>query len=484
MTLQSKGNGLALLAHKCAANTFDLSSGMVHASIRDQIVRAQLLIRDLKASDSQCKRLLVVGGGVAGVAAASIASDLGFEAVVVDGQPRPFSLQTLVSTRFVGPFMYEWPGEGHNAQHYPLQNMLGTPMAATPRWESEKPLPARDLAAKLSEWLASHSFGAVTPRFFFGADSEAVKTYVAAFVAHHGRLHNAMGSGPPTPHFVIPHNCTDRNGDTVAGGGDFQPDYIVLAAGMGKERVSLPGFSTVQGTRFWQNDDLRRYRTLNWNVGVFGGGDGALQDVLRLLTRHHHPLEFINRVESCATVRSAIDMHRGKLGALEQQSRIFATWNGVDSYEGIDHECEAIATQLARNCSVRDAVRRELRPGRGTVHHVLREARFGRAYLLNRFAVHLIEQCLRQHQPRDCVTYAPHRSTQVERATRKRLDQRRVYVVTLSDGATRHVLDRVVVRYGPIADTLPRAQMIRIHPQTQADRTSLSGIPLPFVVPQ
>nr|NLU60156.1 hypothetical protein [Pseudomonas sp. BIGb0427] len=48
-------DSLSLLSLKVAPNVFDLSSGMHHVSIRDQIVRAQLLVRDLLHADPELK---------------------------------------------------------------------------------------------------------------------------------------------------------------------------------------------------------------------------------------------------------------------------------------------------------------------------------------------------------------------------------------------------------------------------------------------
>ena len=56
-------DSLSLLSLKVASNVFDLSSGLHHVSIRDQIVRAQLAVRDLKRGDKSLHSLLIVGAG-------------------------------------------------------------------------------------------------------------------------------------------------------------------------------------------------------------------------------------------------------------------------------------------------------------------------------------------------------------------------------------------------------------------------------------
>lgn len=477
-------HGLALLANKCASNTFDLSSGMVHASIRDQIVRAQLLLKDLKATDPNCARVLVVGAGLAGVSAACAASDLGIQAVLVEPQDAPFSLQASVSTRFVGPFMYEWPCDGFDQQNYPAPAWVGDPLPSTPQWSSRVPLRASDLAGQLTTWLRGHVFDEPEPSFFFGCPPGMIKAYVNSFVAHCGRL-TLASLRKPAPPFLLPTNCTGRDGQPALGGTPFQPDYILLAVGMGAERVIHPNFPVLEGEPFWSDDDLRSTRHMNLQVGVLGSGDGALQDVLRLITRHDHPLDFIRNVESWPGVADLLDEPRRRLEAFEQQTRVYATWNGSDSYDALDRECSQTAASLASNTSVRAAVRAQLRRGTGAVHHVFRESHFGKSYLLNRFAVHLIEQCAEGRCEGEFVSYIARRGTEVASASAGDPSKGEPkYIVILSTVPHEVSWGRVVIRFGVDKDNPGRAQMIRIRAQTAADRTSLAGIPLPFVVPK
>ena len=103
-------DSLSLLSLKVASNVFDLSSGLHHISIRDQMVRAQLAVRDLKRGDPELDSLLIVGAGVAGIAAALEAEARGVRSVVVvEAAAQPFSLLRGVTERYIGPFMYEWP---------------------------------------------------------------------------------------------------------------------------------------------------------------------------------------------------------------------------------------------------------------------------------------------------------------------------------------------------------------------------------------
>ncbi|MDR8729980.1 hypothetical protein [Burkholderia pseudomultivorans] len=480
--MTKKANGLALLAHKCAARTFDLSTGVLHASMRDQIVRAQLLMRDLKENEPGCRRVLIVGGGVGGISAAAMASELDMEVLLVDSKREPFSLQAGVTSRYVGPFMYEWPELGYDCQTYPPVHPLDPPHSATPTWTANQPISAADFANRLKTWLAAHTFSPGKARFFFGAVPTDVATFVRDFVAHHGSASGATTS--KSPEYVLPEGCLDHKRRPAPTGAPFVPDYVVLAAGMGEERVALPDFEFVEGKRFWDNDDLKLPQTCFGNSCVFGGGDGALQDVLRLLTIHNHPLQMIEELKSDVLVANAIEKVTPRLESLERQSRLVTTWSGASSFDPIDRQCQTVAMELARAKGVRDAVWRQLRKGSGEVHHVMREQYFGKAYLLNRFSVHLIEQCQVAEERTGTLTYHPHRKTNVADAKPAFSAGKRGYSISLDTSPNAYFFQWVAVRYGADPDELPQSKMVKLNETTQADRTSMAAIPLPLVVPK
>lgn len=467
------GNGLAVLANKCAANVFDISSGMVHASIRDQIVRAQLLVRDLAANDPHCQRLLIVGAGIAGVAAAVAASHLGKSVLLVETRDIPFHLQAQVSTRYVGPFMYEWPSPVHASQDYPLMSLVMQPMGGTPKWTSSKPIRSDVLAAKLTAWLKSKPFGNPKPDFWFSANPKHIKSYVRLFSmrAAHNSIRKAHGRNlRPTRPLESSTAYLDLDGNAVPPA-SFIPDYVVLAAGMGNERIELS--AGVSGLTFWEDDSLRDASVETMRTGIFGGGDGALQDVLRILTKFEHPLDFIAHLQQDAGANAALAAQLPILEALEQQSRLVGTWSAGNVYELIDRKCAHIARNLSKNPFVLAKVHDGLKPGSGCVHHFVRETFFGKAYLLNRFCVHLIRHCRAKR-------YHLHRATKVSTASKIGA----TYHVDVVDRGKQvaHVLDLIVVRSGLHEESMPGRQMIRLDSRVTSDRVSLAGIPLPYVV--
>lgn len=468
------GNGLSLLANKCAANTFDISSGMVYASMRDQIVRAQLLVTDLHRSDNGCKRILIVGAGIAGVTAAACAAQLGLEVVVLEAESQPFALQRGVKNRMVGPFMYEWPSVMSESQDYPpMKASLADGLADSPKWTASAPISANSLVRRLMPWYKGLAKLSPKLRFYYNQASAPTRLYVQAFVGSSSKL---VVAG--TRKIGLPLTLPDST--------SFSPDYVILAVGMGAERIHLidgteNDLNCVKGLAFWDNDDFRRNPNMDWRVGVFGSGDGALQDVLRLLTRFDHPLQFIKALrKKPGMIAKSLDAVLPELDTVEQQSRLLHTWS-ADIYELIDLKCRGIAGTLAHDPAVISKVLTLLRPGCGTVFHVHRGQHFTKAYVLNRFCVHLIEICLAHSSPAGYVGYTRIKDASAKSGTL--LLSTGKSTVELDNGRILE-LERVAVRFGPNKDELEKRQIIKLSAETKADRTSLAGIPLPYLVPQ
>ena len=218
---------------------------------------------------------------------------------------------------------------------------------------------------------------------------------------------------------------------------------------------------------------------MDWQVGVFGGGDGALQDVLRLITNFDHPLQFIDALNNGKdNITEQLNKIMGQLEALEQQSRLYATWSSGSIYDLIDLECERICKTISSDNKVVQKVLAQIRDGKGTTTLVHRGTHFGKAYLLNRFCLHLIEQCLPPIRITGKVGYLRIQNAQADRA---RTELSGVHVVELDNGKIIR-LDKVVVRFGPKQSELQERQLVKLHPETQADRTSMASIPLPFTV--
>lgn len=462
---------LSLLALKVAPNVFDLSSGLAHVSMRDQVVRARLLVRDLVASGEPCRKLLVVGAGIAGISVATAGAAAGVEVLVVDTNTMPMALQEKVTSRYVGPFMYEWPFEVFADQSYPPSDprLWPTPDVDTPTWMSTAPLPANVLGNEVRNWLharlASGWGSKPSPRLLMRTAPASVKAFVLAF-----------RTAPGTTAAVFQGQLWPRPMRRTV---TFAPDFVVLAAGLGQEEVVLPG--GLAGVPFWSNDTLKAPTVTSQTTGIFGSGDGALQDVLRALTIHDHPLQLVDQIQAspaAALLASAI----GSLGALEQEYRLQSAWTvAKDKSHLIDKKCQMIARKLANKPSMRAEVANALRIGTGEVRLYMRDHHFSKAYLLNRFAVHLIEQA-----------QIAHRSGF---AGRMKLDVRRGVDVTnsFSSGVHRSVtytqggstttdqLDSITVRFGIVGGTVPGQQLVGLTKPRRNQRTLLAQVPMPLL---
>lgn len=497
-------DALSLLALKVAPNVFDLSSGQSHVSIRDQIVRAQLLIRDLCEADLGVKKILVVGAGIAGVTAAIAAAHAEIEVRVVDTQAEAFSLQRAVQSRFVGPFMYEWPSSFFNNQSYPSGHAGLKPEGSpfSPSWSSAAPISAHDLAEQLDTWLAEALLQlTLRPGFWFNADPIEVASAVKEFARQTGvrATWTSTGSRYQAPK-ITPLPLSLKQSSNGLSWQPFVPDYILLGAGLGTENTHLPNNSSmglsVSGPKFWANDSLRAPSTINQSTGVFGGGDGALQDVMRALTRFDHPLLMLEHLEKSPTVKALLSNSRDALLAMDQQSRLFNTWTG-NAFATLDKDCEALARRLAQKTKVRARVLSSFRQGSGTVFHFVRENHFGKAYLLNRFLVHLIIACREKMagKLKGYMDYECHFGAQADQSHTPHSGYR--YQVTVTHSADfiyrnatghraipkgGHVFDlhEVAVRFGLEKGSTPGAQLISLSGLDCNTRTLLAQIPLPF----
>ena len=112
-----------LVAHQVYPYFFNLGGRLSPISIRDQMVRAQLLIEQawqaglIGGSDN--RPLLVVGAGAAGATAAMSAAQLRVRTTIVDAGTAPFLLQSGCQTRWLDPAQYDWPFSHWSRQTYP-----------------------------------------------------------------------------------------------------------------------------------------------------------------------------------------------------------------------------------------------------------------------------------------------------------------------------------------------------------------------------
>lgn len=492
-------DSLSLLSLKVASNVFDLSSGMHHVSIRDQMVRAQLVVRDLKKGDPSLNSLLIVGAGVAGVTAALEAAARGVRTiVVVDVASEPFQLFKNVTQRHVGPYMYEWPSSFSRDQSYPSHGKTPWDKASESRlqWKAASPISAerlrKDLTAELQASLQRFAAAGISLSICTDMSPSHVTELVKTFAHNESAraLSRLQGRSPGRASQFPYVGVSWPNKGTLSG--MIGPQYVLLAAGMGTETTTLvttKGYAGAnpEAKRFWENDDLLKPGTVDRSLAIFGGGDGALQDALRALTHCTHPLKIIGALEKDPAVRKALDAVSANLLVADRQSRQFGTWtirNG--EYETVDSVCADVATKLARNRLVARAVSRQVVTGAGSVTLFVRGHHFDKAYLLNRFLVHLLIACRRAHETlwKDLIEFDVRFGHHAVHYADLQSSRHR-HEVTIESGSPASTsvghFDAVSVRYGIERGTVPGAQMIQVSPQQSLQRTTLSRVELPFV---
>ncbi|MDQ2655194.1 MAG: FAD-binding oxidoreductase, partial [Chloroflexota bacterium] len=334
MATPAKINSLALLGLKCGSNVFDLSSDMANISIRDQVVRARLLVRDLANLPERPAKVLVVGAGFAGVSAALACIEAGIGVTVVEANDEPFKLQLKRNERWVGPLIYEWPMHNSDDQTYPPSvvpplpdtSLLGRIWGALKL--GPEPMEAEDLAKHATQTLRTEmrkrNFA-----IYVDVDPATVTTYVHAFHQETDPLKRKD--------LTLPAATLWPSGGPQGMTNIQRPDAIILGGGVGQEIVWLdkppedPSVNEARGAPFWSVDGwLSAAVSADDEVGVFGGGDGALQDALRALTGRVHPQRTLRDIRAASSqAEAALLAAEPELLAVELESRLAATWTPI-----------------------------------------------------------------------------------------------------------------------------------------------------------
>ena len=239
-----------LRAHNVGPFHFDIGGAISPVSIKDQMVRGHMIVdRAVEAGllDKQ-HPLLVIGAGAAGVTAALHASQAhNIPTTLVDREAAPFSRQRGCTSRWIDPTQYEWPLNHCFESRYPwigsavplpwsreFANLLAT------AW-MQKLTPHPNLTVRLNTSVAWH---------------QVIPKKSAVYVQ--------LTSGRPRLYGTI-----------------------ISCAGFGSERCTVNHYS---GFRFWDSDNFEKPNMglpseEDATVLISGGGDGALQDFLRIVTR-------------------------------------------------------------------------------------------------------------------------------------------------------------------------------------------------------
>lgn len=354
-----------LVTHQVGPAVFDIGGKLYPVSIRDQMVRGQSIMdRSIQAGfGAKGEQLLVIGAGCAGAVAAITAASQGITTHLIDTAPMAFLRQAACGTRWIHPHEYEWPLDHWRTPGYPF---IGLPV---PYYGPPVPLP---WAANWSHLLA------VGWAIELG---RAISAYAPRLVSHYGtRLARApvYAGGGWTVNLHPP------------GGPPLTVGMILVAVGFGAERVTAP--PSFRSLAFWETDP---YLMANCGlpspprVVISGGGDGALQDFLRVVTG----LRSVGDIAKACPIPPAVE---ADVLSAENRAQRAHLWGS--SPEG-DHDIQRTlhdahhkaAIQALTHAAVMAALAKVLPATPPAVNLVHPCSHFSTGYAFNRFLVLLID---------------------------------------------------------------------------------------------
>jgi hypothetical protein len=370
--------------------------GFLHPlSIKDQIIRAQLFVRRafeqkiIRASSAApgangSPPLVVVGGGVAGVVVTMEAARWGVPVVLIEKNSDPFPRQRKCGTRRLDPTQYDWPARHWASGCYPFSSFA-------------YPCPLPWGQPEISSLLAA----AWEAKFltFVSQDCPMHGWSVTRYFGYRFISYEWNASPPARVRVVLQRDADARPGLPQA------PPYVdacatLNATGFGEERIKA---SKTVGVEFWASDYLSlpnlnlSAKGVKPEVLISGGGDGALQDYLRVVTRPD--LQWARPIyEACGIPRRVEAQIREDQDAVDRQFK----WG---YHAGHDHEplqwlhkrCAMAVTRALSDSNVQTRLALVVRDPLPNVLLVYPCTHFGPVYALNRFLVMLLARFFKRH---------------------------------------------------------------------------------------
>ncbi|MDP9176020.1 MAG: hypothetical protein M3O30_19460 [Planctomycetota bacterium] len=355
--------------HRLAERTYRLCGPLTPASIRDMSVRAGELVARLLAYDKikNDSNVLIVGAGVAGVSCAAALLTLSQCRVTLNDKIKsPLSLQTAVRHRHVTPHGFDWPYYFYRRNRYPLLGSSAMP------WNG-------------------------------GAADDVAKQFNARFgllvgQQPRGRFHSVMAN--PIVHWTYdPRQGWDVRFQSLPESGApirQQFTHLVLCCGIGAENDTLGGY---QGYRFWDFEDPflstgAMALDSNDHVLISGGGDGGLNDFVRLLTGESTPENLLPSLE--ALIGAKFKARYQAIQALAHRHFLLSLNPEIDRrinvYAFDAHQ--RLARRLYHTNAMKDALSRLLLVNRPSVQLIVRQQSFGRCYTPNAMLASLLARAV------------------------------------------------------------------------------------------
>ncbi|WP_353099501.1 FAD-binding protein [Stenotrophomonas lactitubi] len=420
---------LTLLALKIAPRQFDLSYRFSNISIRDQIVRAQMLIQQLlqlgavgadadRADPHLSFDLLICGAGAAGLAAALEAERLGLRFVLMDTDARAGVGGVLRSpaARYVSAAMYEWPHSNHEDHRYPLRSAAFGASKVALQLDMVAPLQAAQVGSAINAAYNTEVTNWTQRALNWGTQSyvrsESCFVRDAKLESWSKKRLQEMINGRVSVH-GLPLKFRSLPALCVTSGGKMEAHrfrFVVYAMGYAKEKNQYADGKdcpvAYSNAGFWECDKILQ-PSLGFahspRVAILGSGDGALQDVLRCLLKADHPLHAWEKIIANPAVAASVEISQAlrELATFDMHATMAATWSTSPRiFRRLDLRFAKVAKELlasaAVSAAVTSAVQGMLRSDIKEVVLITHSGYFSKAYALNRFLVILLYMVLKK----------------------------------------------------------------------------------------
>ncbi len=301
---------------------YDMSGFFSPIAIRDQVIRAYRIVKRAvhhKIISSE-RPLLIIGGGIAGMTAAIVAAEAGIRTVLVE--KRAFRHNILKSNRNYCPVQYDWSYNHWKDGVFPLED------------ESEIP----KLPFNLKEGAVHFSFNRVQQQFFKYINRKDLEKSLTLHEANKFADFSIIEKdGHKLPFLKAQFKQNDKIENLKELNCHHLPDVDEFGMGLscigfGDENISIKQ-SDFQSLRFWEFIQHPQFVKNNNKILVCGGGDGALQEFLMLVTQEKTAKEVFKKALQGVDAGLINDIENN-IRKAEEDTRSYELWlNGRDKLD-------------------------------------------------------------------------------------------------------------------------------------------------------
>ena len=328
-----------LLAHQILPLSYSFSSPISPISIRDQMIRAKMFVEHAIAANllASTKKLLIVGGGAAGVSLAIEAAGRKIGVVLLEREKELFGLQRKAPDRWIDPTQYDWPLSNWTVGKFPCRSPL---------------LPTETLPEVAMDWEAGTASSLALAWSIHLKDAE---TDPKLSLAVHRNATVEHGYPQLMGDRIVSRFVREGKATTV----EEEFGCVVYALGFGNERIPDGNY---RGFRYWDDDllgepDFGRPDKAGGKpitIAICGSGDGALQDFLRIATGLRSAKNLMVQLEKKLPSHLAIQLATEEDNARRHHAWIQETERDHPHLKRLHSMYEEAANQAASIPSIQD----------------------------------------------------------------------------------------------------------------------------------